>query len=262
MAFSPDQHQHQHEHEHLNGAYYGPSIPPMDMSRPRPRPRSRSFHRPGRGGGPGSCLCCCCECIGCCIFQLILQVLLSLLFFLALLAFLFWLIFRPNLVKFHVTGASLTRFNLSSDNLLDYGLGLNLTVRNPNTRIGIYYDSIEARTSYEGQRFYSLYLPPFYQGHKNTTTLDGVFQGQQAVSLDGRARDAYETDKASGSYGIDLKVYLRVRFKVGWFKTFGFKPRVSCGLKVPLTSAGGGGGSNSGATFETTKCRIGYWWIF
>ncbi|KAI4364044.1 hypothetical protein MLD38_020187 [Melastoma candidum] len=243
MAPSPD------HHSALNGAYYGPSIPPKDSSR-------STFRRPGRGGGgPGSCICCCFECLGCCVFQLILQVILTVLFVLGLIAFLFWLIFRPNLVKFHVTSAELARFNVSSNNVLDYDLNLNVTVRNPNRRIGIYYDSIEVRTFYEGQRFDSQYLPPFYQGHKNTTYISGAFQGQQALVLDGGALKAYETDRADGVYGIDANVYLRVRFKLWWFKTLKFKPRVKCGLKVPLSTAAGA------AAFETTKCDIGYWRI-
>ncbi|KAE8022932.1 hypothetical protein FH972_008691 [Carpinus fangiana] len=57
-------------------------------------------------------------------------------------------------VKFRVTDASLTQFNFSiADNTHHYNLALNISVRNPNKRIGIYYDSIEANAYYQGQRF-------------------------------------------------------------------------------------------------------------
>lgn len=58
-------------------------------------------------------------------------------------------------------------------------------------------------------------------------------------------------DKEDGVYGIDVKMYLKVRFKLGVFKTKTLKPKVTCELRVPLKSAGGGGG---GGGFEVTKC--------
>ncbi|KAI4310600.1 hypothetical protein MLD38_035566 [Melastoma candidum] len=219
----------------LNGAYYGPSIPP-----------AASYHRPGRGGDCGGCCCC--------LLKLFFEVVLTLVFLLGLAALIVWLIFRPiNVVKFHVTDAELTQFSLTSnDSILLYNLGLNLTIRNPNKKIGIYYDLIESRAIYEGQRFDTVYSSPFYQGHKNTTVLSPVFVGQQAVVLGGTEVNGYNSDKSAGVYNIDVKLYLRVRFRLGKLKTFRFKPRIDCDLMVPLSS-----GSGSTTTkFQPTKCDI------
>uniref|UniRef100_A0A5B6ZC98 Late embryogenesis abundant protein LEA-2 subgroup domain-containing protein n=1 Tax=Davidia involucrata TaxID=16924 RepID=A0A5B6ZC98_DAVIN len=221
---------------HLNGAYYGPSIPP-----------TKTYHRPGRGGGLGSC---CCGCLCSCIFNLIFQIVLTVVVILGIAIFVFWLIFRPNKVKFHVTDASLTEFNHSTTtNTLSYNLALNMTVRNPNKRIGIYYDRIEARAFYEGERFASTTLQPFYQRHKNTATLTPEFKGQNMVVLGNSELSSYNSEKISGTYSIDVKLYLRVRFKFGVIKTPKFKPKIECDLKVPLNSNGQPSGS-----FETTKC--------
>ncbi|GKV50596.1 hypothetical protein SLEP1_g57299 [Rubroshorea leprosula] len=111
------------KHSHLNGAYYGPAIPP-----------ARSYHRHGHGSGCGCC----------CLLSFLIKLIVTAVVILGLAALIFWLIFRPNIVKFHVTDASLTQFNLTSDNNLHYNLALNITVRNPNKKIGIYYDRIEA----------------------------------------------------------------------------------------------------------------------
>ncbi|KAF7139458.1 hypothetical protein RHSIM_Rhsim07G0206100 [Rhododendron simsii] len=187
---------------HLNGAYYGPSIPP---------PPSKSYHRPGRGSSCNPCGC---------FFGLIFKTLFTVLFIVGLVVFLFWLAFRPNRVKFHVTDAALTQFNLTTTtNTLYYNLDLNLTIRNPNRHIGIYYDRIEARAFYGGQRFASSStLPRFYQGKKNTTELNVVLKGQHIVVADQGNNDDllsdYNSEKASGVYGIDVKLYLRVRFKL------------------------------------------------
>lgn len=62
---------------------------------------------------------------------------------------------------------------------------------------------------------------------------------------------AFDTEKTAGVYSIDVKLYLRVKFKVGKIKTWRFKPKVECDLKVPLSSSG-----TSAGAFQTTKCDI------
>ncbi|GLT47705.1 hypothetical protein SLA2020_213760 [Shorea laevis] len=219
------------KHSQLNGAYYGPAAPP-----------ARSYHRHGHGAGCGRC----------CLLSFLVKLIVTAVIILGLAALIFWLIFRPNIVKFHVTDASLTQFNLSSDNNLHYKLAANITVRNPNKKIGIYYDRIEANAYYEDQRFATQQLTPFYQGHKNTSYLNPSFQGQKLVLLGADGVSEYNQEKNSGVYSIDVKLNLRVRFKVGKLKTWRFKPKIECDLKVPLSSSDGGlaGGA------ETTKCKI------
>jgi hypothetical protein len=59
-------------------------------------------------------------------------------------------------------------------------------------------------------------------------------------------------EKDAGVYEIVVKMYLRVRFKLGVIKTRKIKPKITCELRIPLKSAGGG--SSAGGGFETTKC--------
>ncbi|XAR64775.1 hypothetical protein NMG60_11008604 [Bertholletia excelsa] len=222
---------------HLNGAFYGPSIPP-----------SNTYHRPGRGGGCG-----CCGCLCGCLFTLLCEILLSIIVVVGLAAFCFWLIFRPNRVKFHVTDASLSQFDFNTTtNNLRYNMSLTLAIRNPNKYIGIYYNQIEARAFYEGQRFDSITFPSFYQGHENTTNLNLVFDGQQYVLLQGNDLSDFNSDKSSGSYSIRVKLYLRVKFKLRAVKTPRFKPRIKCKFDVPLNGKASG-------TFEAKRCDLDLW---
>ncbi|KAH9674385.1 NDR1/HIN1-like protein 10 [Citrus sinensis] len=217
----------------LNGAYYGPAVPPP----------TKHYHRPGRGGGCGGC---------CCLFTLLIKIIVSAVLILGLAALIVWLIFRPiNKVKFHVTDASLTEFNLTSNNNLNYKLALNITIRNPNKKIGVHYDRIEARVYYDDKRLTSVPLTPFYQGHKNTSYLNPVFEGQQ-ILLGGALRD-YNKENNAGVFSIDVKLKLKVRFKLGKIKTPKFKPTIECDLKVPLNSSNG---RFAGRRFETTKCDV------
>ncbi|GKV31916.1 hypothetical protein SLEP1_g40570 [Rubroshorea leprosula] len=216
---------------HLNGAYYGPAVPP-----------ARSYHRHGRGSG--------CGC-GCCLLSLLLKLIVTAVVIVGLAVLIFWLVVRPNKVKFSVTDASLTQFNLS-DNYLNYNLALNITVRNPNKKIGIYYDRIEANAYYEDERFDTETLTPFYQGHKNTSYLNPVFKGQNLLVLGTEQLSEYNQEKSSGTYSIDVKLNLRIRFKVWKFKIGKFKPKIECDLKVPLSSSDG----SLAGSVETTKCKL------
>ncbi|XP_070021700.1 NDR1/HIN1-like protein 3 [Nicotiana sylvestris] len=223
---------------HFNGAYYGPSIPPP----------TKTYHR-SRGGSscnPCSCLCSCiCNCI--------CQIIFTLLIIIGVIALVLWLVLRPNKVKFYVTDAMLTQFELSTtNNTIHYDLALNMTIRNPNKRIGIYYDSIEARALYQGERFASKILEPFYQGHKNTSSLHSVFKGQTLVLLGDREKSNYNNEKNSGVYEMEVKLYMRIRLKFGRIKTRKIKPKIECDFKVPLES----NGRSSSANFEETRCHL------
>jgi hypothetical protein len=223
-----------HEKQQLNGAYYGPSIPPP-----------KSYHRPSRGCG----FDCCCGCL----FNLIFKLILTVIIILGILVFLFWLIVRPNVVKVHVTEATLTHFNYTNSNSnLNYDLSLNITIRNPNKKLGIYYDYIEARALYHDVRVDSVLIDPFYQGHKSTNLLNPSFKGQKVIVLGADQSLDLSKEKDAGVYEIVVKMYLRVRFKLGVIKTRKIKPKITCELRIPLKSAGGG--SSAGGGFETTKC--------
>ncbi|GAB4856291.1 yls9-like [Ancistrocladus abbreviatus] len=231
------------QHPYLNGAYYDPPI--------RPAP-PKTFYRPSPC--TSSC-CCCCDCLfgcGCCLLSCILKIIFAILVIIGLIVLAFWLIVRPHEVKFHTSNAVLTQFNLSSNtgtaDTLHYNLALNLTIRNPNNHIGIYYDNIEVRGYYNDQRFGYTSVSPFYQGHKDTTTVGPVtMTGQSLVVLSSGQISDFGSQKSDGVFDITVKLYLKVRAKLGWVKIGKFKPKVECDLHVPLSS--------SGKSFQTTRCK-------
>ena len=77
-------------------------------------------------------------------------------------------------------------------------------------------------------------------------------EGQGLVVLNGGDRKDLDEDLKSGIYRIDAKLRLRVRFKFGLIKSWRFKPKVRCDLKVPLGSSN----VTSGFQFQRTKCDI------
>ncbi|CAN6557763.1 unnamed protein product [Malus baccata var. baccata] len=187
-----------------------------------------------------------CSCLG-----VILNILtiLAILAFLGVIAFSFysliWLCVLPNEPKITITDASLTQFDFVAgrNNILNYNLALNFTIRNSNKRAGIDYRGIQVIGKYRNKKFFvaSLSSTPFYQDHKNTTVVPVVLQGQHWT--------------AAGVYNIRVEFRLRIRYKrVRILKKITDSPKIYCKqVKVPLsgyneTSAGG-------FKFNPTKCK-------
>ncbi|XP_071721097.1 NDR1/HIN1-like protein 3 [Rutidosis leptorrhynchoides] len=230
------------EQPHLNGAFYGPPI----------HQKTKSSYRPGSRGGSCNPLTCCFSCICSCIFNLIFQILITIAIFVGIIALIFWFIFRPNVPNFHVDDVSLTQFTLAdNNNTLYYNLAVNMTFRNPNRRLGIYYDKIEANAMYHDQRLSTAEIEGFYLGHKKeNNNMSTVFKGEQIVVFKSNEKLKYESENKDEVYKIDLKLRLKIRFKVWWMKTPKFKPKLECELKVPLS----GKGKVNSVKFERTNC--------
>jgi hypothetical protein len=219
----------------LNGAYYGPAIPPPTQPRYNHR-RSRS----------------CCSCL----FGFIWKLLVTLIVLAGLAVLIFYLIVQPRSFKFYVTEANLTKFDYTN-NTLHYDMVLNFTARNPNKKLSIYYDKVEARAFYEGERFANVDVPvSFRQYKKSSNPMSGVFSGQQLLMLDNDQVSEFNKDKNVEVYDIYVKLYFRIRFRLGDLISGGYKPKVKCHLKVPLTS------NNTTAAFTPllpTKCDVDFY---
>ncbi|XP_030924965.1 NDR1/HIN1-like protein 10 [Quercus lobata] len=215
----------------LNGSYPGPSIPP---------PNQEDKHK-SRGRF-------------CCLFGWLWKTIVALILIIVLAIFICWLILQPRMFKVHITDAKLTQFNFTNNNNnLQYKLDLNITLRNPNKKMAIYFDKIEANAFYEGQRFDTENLTKwgFKVERKSTHFLNATFAGQQWMELGANELD-FNEEKSVGVYSIYLKCYLRIRFRIGDFIGGHHKPKVRCGLKVPLIS----NGNLSTARFEITRCDV------
>ncbi|KAJ0969652.1 hypothetical protein J5N97_022529 [Dioscorea zingiberensis] len=225
---------------HLNGAYYGPAIPP-----------ARTHRSIGRGG----CDCCC---LPCCLLSTLFKLLFSIIITLGIIVLILWLVLRPNEIKPYVETATLSKFDLSNNTnnniILNYNLSMDLSIRNPNKRIGIYYDYIESQALYDDSRIGFKILEPFYQGHKNTTVLHPEF-GSRTAMLGDSVANTYKREKGEGFFYVDVKLYTKLRLKIWIFKFHGFKPEIDCMLKLPVPS---NGTATTVSTYERTKCDVHY----
>ncbi|KAG0455143.1 hypothetical protein HPP92_024435 [Vanilla planifolia] len=218
----------------LTGSYYGPAVLPV---------------RTSKSVGSRSSDCCCnpLSCLLCSLFKLIFSILVTL----GITILILWFLFRPNELKVAVEDATLSSFNLTNSSTLQYNLTLSVSIRNPNSRIAIYYDQIQATALYDGSQFgFDGSLPVFFQRHKNTTVLSPRFDGQ-ATDV-GAVAETYEREKGEGNFYVHVKVDARIRLKVKFVKVGHFKPKFDCKVKLPVPSVKGG----TPPAFERTACDV------
>ena len=112
----------------------------------------------------------------CCLFGILWKILVALIVLVGLVFLIFWLVVQPRSFKFQVTEADLTQFDYYTNNhTLHYNMVLNFTARNPNKKLSIYYDKVEALAFYEDARFANYdvitHMNSFRQYKKSTSPM-------------------------------------------------------------------------------------------
>lgn len=140
---------------------------------------------------------------------------------------------------------------LNPPNTLYYNLAVNMTFRNPNRHIGIYFDKTEANAIYQGHQFATTKgIQGIYLGYKKEkNNVSTVFKGHQLVLLIDADKVEYDSEnKDDHVYKIHLMLRLKMNYiYILWKKHNNYK--VGCDLKVPLSKV-------SSTKFERTKCGI------
>lgn len=139
-----------------------------------------------------------------------------------------WLILHPSKPRFSLKETDIYQLNLSPTQLLNSSIQLTLLSKNPNQKVGIYYDDLQVYAAYKGQQItvYSS-LPPFYQGHGDSNLLTASLIG---TGLPVAPSFGYEVgrDQTAGRLVLNLKVNGRVRWKVGTWVSGRYRLNVDC----------------------------------
>lgn len=157
-----------------------------------------------------------------------------------------WLVIMPHKPKYYLDYASVKEFNTTSDGLLNTNLNFNISTRNSNRKVAIYYDLLQAYLLYGEKQIGWSTLPEFYQRRKNTTSLQTTVTGQEVALDTDTARDL-KLEQTSGTLDLNLKFYARVRFKVGSWKSRRYTMKVRC-MHFSV-------GVNAGA-FKPMQCHV------
>ncbi|MBA0553969.1 hypothetical protein Golob_013105 [Gossypium lobatum] len=151
-------------------------------------------------------------------------------FFSIVLAFIFliWLTLHPAKPQFSLREADVYQLSLSGTHLLNSSIQFTMLSRNPNKKVGIYYDELQAFAAYKGQQItFDSFLPPFYQGHEESNLLTTSLQG---TGLPVALSFGYEVehDQTAGRIVLNLKVNGKLRWKVGTWVSGRYRFNVNC----------------------------------
>ncbi|XP_020594008.1 protein NDR1-like [Phalaenopsis equestris] len=173
--------------------------------------------------------------------KFICSIFLTLLLITAVIIFILWLSLRPHRPRFHL-------FSFSTHNIASGALqtiSFNVSSRNPNREIGIYYDAISASVFYNNDAIGSSpVLFPFYQPPKNTTAVRGEI-GVEELSVGAAA----EGQMAGGRVGFRLELASTIRFRVSRWDSHRHGMHVACYVEV-------GGDGEMLAEYVGRKCPI------
>ncbi|KAK7317072.1 hypothetical protein RJT34_00997 [Clitoria ternatea] len=144
-----------------------------------------------------------------------------------LLLLLIWLILHPAKPQFSLKEVDIYQLNLSGPNL-NSSIQLTLLSKNPNQKVGIYYDEFQVYATYKGQQITGdTPVPPFYQGQDETNLLTASLLGN---SLPVAPSLGYELahDQTLGRLVLILKVNGKLRWKVGTWVSGHYRFNVNC----------------------------------
>ncbi|KAK6145741.1 hypothetical protein DH2020_022561 [Rehmannia glutinosa] len=145
-----------------------------------------------------------------------------------------WAILQPKKPRFTLQDATIFTLNVSAPNVISTTVQVTINSRNPNSRIGVYYDKLDVYANYHNQQItYYTVIPPVYQGHKDVNVWSPFIYGNN-VPVAPYNGIALSQDQSSGGIRMTIKINGRVKWKVGTFVSGRYHLHVSCPVYIPL----------------------------
>jgi hypothetical protein len=169
-----------------------------------------------------------------------------------------WAILRPSKPKFILQDATVYAFNVSYPNFITSNFQVTVSSRNPDDRVGIYYDRLDIYATYRNQQItLRTSIPTSYQGHKEIDVWSPFIYGS-AVPVSPYNSVALSQDQATGTVLLMIKIDGRVRFKVGTFISAKYHLNVRCPAYIQFGSRTSGiiVGENAIKYQLVTRCSV------
>ncbi|XP_020872156.1 NDR1/HIN1-like protein 1, partial [Arabidopsis lyrata subsp. lyrata] len=173
---------------------------------------------------------------------------------------LIWAILQPSKPRFLLQDATVYAFNVSGNppNLLTSNFQITLSSRNPNDKIGVYYDRLEVYATYRSQQItFRTTIPPTYQGHKEINIWSPFVYGT-SVPIAPFNGVGLDEDKDNGAVMLIIRADGRVRWKVGTFITGKYHLHVKCPAYINFGNKAAGViiGDNAVKYTFTSSCSV------
>ncbi|GKV31917.1 hypothetical protein SLEP1_g40571 [Rubroshorea leprosula] len=171
---------------------------------------------------------------------------------------LIWAILRPTKPRFVLQDVTVYAFNTSTPNFLTSNFQVTISSRNPNNKIGIYYDKLDVYADYRNQQItLRTAIPQTYQGHNDVNVWSPFVYGTD-VPVAPYNSIALGQDQSTGAVLLTIKIDGRVRWKVGTFVSGKYHLYVRCPAYMTFGSEGSGVtvGENAVKYQLVTRCTV------
>lgn len=192
------------------------------------------------------------------LFRRIFAAILVLAFIVLVTFLIIWAILRPSKPKFILQDVTVYAFNVSVPNFLTSNFQVTISSRNPNDKIGIYYDRFNIYATYHNQQItLRTALPPTYQGHKEINVWSPFIYGTE-VPVAPYNSVLLGQDQNAGTILMTIKIDGRVRFKVGTFISGRYHLYVRCPTSITFGNRNNGFlvGDNPVKYQMVTSCSV------
>lgn len=144
-----------------------------------------------------------------------------------LLCFTAYLVFRPHLPEFRIVSASVSNLNLNQSELTADWM-FNLHVKNPNRKLSVHYERLEASVFFgDDLELARTQLPPLFQDRNNESTVQ--FQlGVISEYVDDKVVREISKERDRGSVEFGVRVLTVARFTSGVWRMREHVMRVYC----------------------------------
>ncbi|KAK1397254.1 VAMP protein SEC22 [Heracleum sosnowskyi] len=192
------------------------------------------------------------------ILKRVFATIFVILFILLLTFLIIWAILQPKKPRFILQDATIYAFNVTAvPNLLTSNFQVTVTSRNPNSKIGIFYDKLDIFATYRSQQitYYTTILPT-YQGHKDTNVWSPFIYGN-SIPVAPYNGAALSQDQSNGDIWLMIKINGKVKWKVGSFTSGHYNIHVTCPAYIPFGNRNSGIAVGSAVKYQlSTKCQV------
>ncbi|KAE8657759.1 Response regulator, putative isoform 1 [Hibiscus syriacus] len=145
-----------------------------------------------------------------------------------------WFIYHPRKPRFIIVGAAVYELNATSQPFISTSMQFTIVMRNPNKRVSIFYNNLQAYVSYRNQQITpTIDLPPLHHKTKSTVSLSPVL-GSGMVLASGEVVNGLMIDETYGVVALKVVLLGKLRWKAGAIRTLKYGFYVRCDVWVGL----------------------------
>lgn len=171
--------------------------------------------------------------------------------------FLVWIVLQPHKPRFILQDTTIYGLNLSDPNFLSSNMQVTISTKNPNDKIGIYYEKLDIYASYHNQQItLATELPPTYQGHNDVSVWSPFLYGD-AVPVSPYLAVSINQDVNAGVLLFNIKINGKLKWKVGSWLSGRYRIFVNCPAYITLGSRSNGINIGTGIKYQIIQhCHV------